>query len=271
MSKKLYSNSDKKIQELKNSKERVSQLSIEYDPRNQVKKDLQIQTYQDEIDMRNTGKLIEITNLEDKFAGRRVVDNVGIFEFCVKNNYTLLPISHYRSELSDKSLDAILKFKEDNKIDLNQNRDNFFILAPRKYFKYKNLDLANAAFNIYYQDGFERFPKITGNLVEIYGSNFENSFAYPLNEMSTVSNSGKNSSGGFFIISLVLYFACFLLSMLIGGVGRDGLITMNAIIGFPAIIGLLRYKLEYSDGAYIGKMKGESADFLKEGKFYIKN
>lgn len=112
----LYTNSDENLKEMRESNKRLTQLSIEYDPLNEIKKDLKITTVQDQKDFQNTRKLREFMTIQDKFEGRRVVPTEDIIEYCLSNNYTIQNISEYRSEITRKALEAIGEFSKENKI-----------------------------------------------------------------------------------------------------------------------------------------------------------
>ena len=192
MSNNLYGNSDKKLNELEKSQERLNKLSIEYNPLMQIKKDLGVVTKKDEIDEENARTLLEIKHLNQEYGEKRRIVEAGIiYDYCLGHDYCLLPITEYRSDLPEKSLKAIEEFITENKISLAHNRDNFFILAPRKYFYKNNMDTSNVAFNIYYMDEYIRQPKPRQKMVEVYGSNFNRSLFSPLIEMFTLRSSNE--------------------------------------------------------------------------------
>ena len=269
----LYSKSNKRESELLKSKESLQRLSIDYNPLNSVKQDLGLMTYQEELDLENTKRLLETELLKKKFSNRRVVEGEDVIEYCVANDYTILPVSRYRSTLSDKCLQSIKDFVSETGIDLPNYKDNFFILAPRKFFEKDNLDLGNVAFNIYYRDGYTRTVDITDKLTEIYGSDFKNSFFAPINEIMRVDSKKQNlyARGGI-IMSAVMFVCFFAVTCIVaftgGGIVKDMMIFYNIVQLFIGYIILRRYRHEFGDKGYIKRIY-DTTDFLSEGKLKI--
>ena len=273
----LYSKSNKRESELLKSKESLQRLSIDYNPLNSVKQDLGLRTYQEELDLENTKRLLETELLKKKFSNRRVVEGEDVIEYCVTNDYTILPVRRYRSTLSDKCLQSIQDFVNETGIDLQNYKDNFFILAPRKYFESENMDLSNVAFNIYYRDGYSSSINVGDKLTEIYGSDFKSSFFAPLMEIMRVdSTKGTElfTRGVMFASVLLLLFFFVIVSAFSllgdnGGISKDGMIVYNILQLFLTMLFIRRYKKEFLNKKYINEISNVQ-EFLSTGKLEIK-
>lgn len=270
----LYKNTNRKEDEYAKSKKSLEKLSIEYNPLNRIKKDLGLSTLKEEQDLSNLKDSLEVSLLKNKFSERKVVSGIDVLEYCVGNDYTLRPIREYRAELSEKCLKSIEVFVKETGIDLPNYKDNFFILAPRKYFKKDNLDVENVAFNIYYRDGFSTHIKNGDKIVEIYGSDFKSSFFSPLSEVNNVRTTNESFyTLGFLIIStlwFILWFGIAIVSAICdAGIPKGGLITY-LVVQIPLMIALVTcYKKEFSDKSYLTNYNNLE-EFYKNGTLVIR-
>lgn len=269
----LYSKNEKRVNELSESQKRVERLSIEYNPLNQIRKDLQLSTYKDEKDMNNMRELLTVQMLAKKFGtDKRIVMLDSIIQYCIMNNYSFRKISEYRSELTDKSLEAIQKFTQENNIDIRNSRDNFYILAPLKYFNKDNMDLSNVSFNIYYRDGYINVPKLDDNFVEIYGSDFNYSKNGVFNEIFNGSSSNERLFSKSYLILMIittfLFFCAYLVLVFNCGVGKSFLVSYNVAMITLYLMLLYRYNKEFGNKEYISKINYID-QVLNNGKFKI--
>lgn len=229
----LYSDKDKKLEELKSSEKRV--LNIEYNPKVQLKKDLGFKTRQEEIDEDNFSELMYHKQISEKYNNRRTVVAHDIYYYSLCNNYIIRPLYDYKSELTEPALEAILEFcKEKNLTPMNE-RSNFFVLAPRKYFEKENMDISNVAFNIYYKNGYDdRYPNPGDMLIEIYGSDFEYSFWSPLRKIRDINivrgDEVDTNSGFFTAILMMIATILFMVLSLTTGIGTIGISLFTAIL-----------------------------------------
>lgn len=229
----LYSDKDKKLKELKSSEKRI--LSIEYNPKVQLKKDLGFKTRQEEIDEKNLRELMNHKQVSQEFNNRESVVAKDIYYYGLCNNYIIKPLYEYKSELTDKAVDAILEFCKEKGLEASNEKGNFFVLAPRKYFKKENMDISNVAFNVYYKKGYNsKYPDIDDTLIEIYGSDFSYSMFAPLRKIRDIETSKEGVN-----TPLVLSFLLLLLTIITGLIALVNSLGIVGISIYAFIAGVL--------------------------------
>jgi len=214
----LYKDYNQRVEESIALKNRISTLSIEYNPLNQVKRDLGITNPVELKDMADFRDLMETEKLRNKFkCVKRILKAEEIYDFCFNSDCILVPIQDYTSSFSDKALLAIDNFSKMNNIDLSKNKYNFYVLCPLKYINENNEDLSNVTFNIYYKAHYvSDVPRKDEYLMEVYGSDLK--YSDPL-KLKKLKNIKKFESVEGVEISFILTLGLFLvfLGLLIVG------------------------------------------------------
>lgn len=265
MKNKLYSHVDRQEHIQQESYDRVIKGSIEYDPMNQIKKDLGLRTYKDEIDQENLNAYLKKVEIQKDFGGsRRIVDVETILDFCVGNGYTIQSIRRYRSDLTSNALKAISDFAIEQKFDVSKNKDNFLILAPRSNFKKDNIATDNIEFNIYYRPTYSENVQQGDNLIEVYGSNFNEVLFSPIVRILNTSSEKDNlySKGTLLILMGFVIFSFIVLLFTPIGVGF--LLFFNVVSLVLWLNLIIKYKKEFGDIQYINRIDSIRT-FVNEG------
>lgn len=266
----LYKNYNQKEEESVALKNRISTLSIEYNPLNQVKRDLGITNPVELKDMADFKDLMEIEELKNKFKGvKRVLKAEEIYSFCFNSDCILVPIQDYTSSFSDKALLAIENFSKMNNIDLSRNKYNFYVLCPLKYINEDNEDLSNVIFNIYYKDHYvSDVPKDSEYLMEVYGSDLKYSDPLKWKKFNNIKKlkpiEGVESS---FVLALILFFIA--LGLLVVGyfTQNEQLFTAAKVFFGVALLCSIIFIISYSKTvriAYSDATKSMSASTFVE-------
>lgn len=152
--------------------ETKNRLEIGYNPLVKLKKDLGYKTKRDIEDEKILRRNAETLSLESRYKGYKAFPGKDILDFCIHSEYVFIRLEDYKSELSDKCLETIQKFIEDNSIQFLKGY--FWILCPKKFAVEGNTDYNNISHNIYYYPDYISYEKVyKTTFIEVYGSDFE--------------------------------------------------------------------------------------------------